>query len=169
MPGLRAGKVVVIGTDDGIAGIGDAAARTRRGRHHTDPVRTQFVSTGASIGVVLLLLTLAGWLLGLSGVGIPALAGVTYISSSGVIARLLSDLRRLGNRETPAVLSILVLEDFAMAAYLPLLAVLAAGAPAENRCLPAEICATMRGHPVVSAMWRRCLMTTSITAWSNVP
>jgi CPA2 family monovalent cation:H+ antiporter-2 len=52
---------------------------------------------------------------------------VTYISSSGVIARLLSDLRRLGNRETPAVLSILVLEDFAMAAYLPLLAVLAAG------------------------------------------
>jgi CPA2 family monovalent cation:H+ antiporter-2 len=124
------------------------------------PAATQFVSTGASIGVVLLLLTLglefsigefasslrrhlpsawvdvllnavpgaiAGWLLGLNGVGILALAGVTYISSSGVIARLLSDLRRLGNRETPAVLSILVLEDFAMAAYLPLLAVLAAG------------------------------------------
>jgi CPA2 family monovalent cation:H+ antiporter-2 len=55
------------------------------------------------------------------------MAGVTYISSSGVIARLLNDLRRLGNRETPAVLSVLVLEDFAMAAYLPLLAVLAAG------------------------------------------
>ena len=70
---------------------------------------------------------IAGWLLGLDGVGILALAGVTYISSSGVIARLLSDLHRLGNRETPAVLSILVLEDFAMAAYLPLLAVLAAG------------------------------------------
>ncbi|MBY0289483.1 MAG: cation:proton antiporter [Mycobacteriaceae bacterium] len=70
---------------------------------------------------------IAGWLLGLNTVGILALAGVTYISSSGVIARLLSDLRRLGNRETPAVLSILVLEDFAMAAYLPLLAVLAAG------------------------------------------
>ena len=70
---------------------------------------------------------IAGWLLGLTGVGILALAGVTYISSSGVIGRLLSDLRRLGNRETPAVLSILVLEDFAMAAYLPLLAVLAAG------------------------------------------
>jgi CPA2 family monovalent cation:H+ antiporter-2 len=70
---------------------------------------------------------IAGWLLDLSAVGILALAGVTYISSSGVIARLLGDLRRLGNRETPAVLSILVLEDFAMAAYLPLLAVLAAG------------------------------------------
>ena len=69
----------------------------------------------------------AGWLLGLDGVGVLALAGVTYISSSGVIARLLEDLRRLGNRETPAVLSVLVLEDFAMAAYLPLFTVLASG------------------------------------------
>ncbi|MCV7379115.1 cation/H(+) antiporter [Mycobacterium alsense] len=69
----------------------------------------------------------AGWLLGLNGVAILALAGVTYISSSGVIARLVQDLGRLGNRETPAVLSVLVLEDFAMAAYLPLFAVLAAG------------------------------------------
>lgn len=124
------------------------------------PAAGEFVQTGASIGVVLLLLTLglefsitefgvslrrhlpsawvdvvlnaapgalAGWLLGLDAVGVIALAGVTYISSSGVIARLLGDLRRLGNRETPAVLSILVLEDFSMAAYLPLLTVLAAG------------------------------------------
>jgi monovalent cation:H+ antiporter-2, CPA2 family len=70
---------------------------------------------------------IAGWLLGLNGVSILSLAGVTYISSSGVIARLLEDLGRLGNRETPAVLSVLVLEDFAMAAYLPLFAVLASG------------------------------------------
>ncbi len=67
----------------------------------------------------------AGWLLGLNGVGVLALAGITYISSSGVVARLLEDLGRLGNRETPAVLSMLVLEDFAMAGYLPLVAVLA--------------------------------------------
>ncbi|HEX4977939.1 MAG TPA: cation:proton antiporter [Nocardioides sp.] len=70
---------------------------------------------------------LTGWLLGLDAVGVVALAGATYISSSGIIARLLGDLRRLGNRETPSVLSVLVLEDFAMAAYLPLLAVLASG------------------------------------------
>jgi CPA2 family monovalent cation:H+ antiporter-2 len=124
------------------------------------PSVTPFVGTAATIGVVLLLLTLgleftigefsaslrghvpsaavdlvlnatpgavAGWLLGLDLVGVVALAGATYISSSGIIARLLGDLRRLGNRETPAVLSVLVLEDFAMAAYLPLLAVLASG------------------------------------------
>jgi len=70
---------------------------------------------------------LAGWLIGLDAVGVVALAGATYISSSGIIARLLGDLRRLGNRETPSILSVLVLEDFAMAAYLPLLAVLASG------------------------------------------
>ncbi|AXT85010.1 cation/H(+) antiporter [Aeromicrobium sp. A1-2] len=70
---------------------------------------------------------LAGWLLGLDTVGIVALAGATYISSSGIIARVLGDLQRLGNRETPAVLSVLVLEDFVMAAYLPVLAVLASG------------------------------------------
>lgn len=69
----------------------------------------------------------AGWLLGLDAPGILALAGVTYISSSGIIARLLGDLRRLGNRETPAVLSVLVLEDFAMAVYLPVLAVTVSG------------------------------------------
>ncbi len=55
------------------------------------------------------------------------LGGVTYVSSSGVIAKVLADLRRLENPETPAVLSILVLEDLAMAVYLPLVAVLLAG------------------------------------------
>lgn len=69
----------------------------------------------------------AGWLLGLDTVGVVALAGATYISSSGIVARVLGDLRRLGNRETPAVLSVLVLEDFTMAVYLPVLAVLASG------------------------------------------
>ncbi len=55
------------------------------------------------------------------------LGGVTYVSSSGVIAKLLADLRRLENPETPAMLSILVLEDLAMAVYLPLVAILLAG------------------------------------------
>lgn len=74
----------------------------------------------------------AGLFLGLPWQGCLALAGVTYISSSGIIARLLDDLGRLANRETPAVLSILVLEDVAMALFLPLLAVaLAGGGPAQ--------------------------------------
>ena len=119
-----------------------------------------FVQTGATIGVVLLLLTLGleftthelahslsrhrtsalldavinaapgvavGWLLGLEPAGVLALAGATWISSSAIAARMLTDLRRLGNRETPAVLAVLVIEDFAMAVYLPVLAVLVVG------------------------------------------
>jgi monovalent cation:H+ antiporter-2, CPA2 family len=83
-------------------------------------------------GVVDLLLNappgfVAGLLLGFPWQGALALAGVTYISSSGIIARLLGDLGRLANRETPAVLSVLVLEDLAMALFLPLLVVALAG------------------------------------------
>jgi len=66
----------------------------------------------------------AGLLLGLPWQGALALAGVTWVSSSGIIARLLEDLGRLANRETPAVLAVLVLEDVAMALFLPLLVVL---------------------------------------------
>ena len=55
------------------------------------------------------------------------LGGVTYVSSSGVVAKLLQDLGRVGNRETPIVLSILVIEDLAMALYLPTLAGLLIG------------------------------------------
>jgi CPA2 family monovalent cation:H+ antiporter-2 len=67
------------------------------------------------------------FLLGWGPVAAVALAGVTWISSSGVIAKVLGDLRRLGNRETPVVLGVLVLEDLAMAVYLPILTALLAG------------------------------------------
>ena len=70
---------------------------------------------------------LAGWLLGWGGVGALTMAGITYISSSGIVAKVLGDLGRLGNRETPVVLSVLVFEDLAMALYLPVLTALLAG------------------------------------------
>ena len=70
---------------------------------------------------------IAGLLLGWKPLAAVLLGGVTYISSSGVIAKVLAELRRLQYPETPAVLSILVLEDLAMAVYLPLVAVLLAG------------------------------------------
>ncbi len=66
-------------------------------------------------------------LLGWGPVGALTLGGVTYISSSGIVAKVLGDLGRLGNRETPVVLSILVFEDLAMAVYLPILTAVLAG------------------------------------------
>ncbi len=55
------------------------------------------------------------------------LGGVTYISSSGIVAKVLAELKRMDNPETPLVLSILVFEDLAMAVYLPLVSVLLIG------------------------------------------
>ena len=60
------------------------------------------------------------------------LAGVTWVSSSGVIAKVLGDLDRLGNRETPAILNLLVMEDLAMAVYLPVVGALVAGRSATS-------------------------------------
>lgn len=69
----------------------------------------------------------AGLWLGWSSLAALLLGGVTYISSSGVIAKVLVELGRMGNPETPTILSILVLEDLAMTVYLPLVAVLLVG------------------------------------------
>ncbi|MFD6454534.1 MULTISPECIES: cation:proton antiporter [unclassified Nocardia] len=66
-------------------------------------------------------------IMGWGVLGAVVLGGVTYISSSGIVAKVLDDLGRLGNRETPVVLSILVLEDLAMAVYLPILTMMLAG------------------------------------------
>lgn len=69
----------------------------------------------------------AGLLLGWGPVPALFMGGVTYISSTGVIAKLLNDLGWSGNRETPVILSVLVFEDLAMAVLLPTLGVLALG------------------------------------------
>lgn len=75
---------------------------------------------------------LAAVLLGWDAKGVLLLAGVTYISSSGIVSKLLRDLGRLGNRETPTVLSLLVVEDLAMAVYLPITSVVLAGGGADR-------------------------------------
>jgi CPA2 family monovalent cation:H+ antiporter-2 len=72
---------------------------------------------GALVAVVL------GW----GPVAALVMGGVTYISSSGIAAKVIGDLGRLGNRETPTVLAILVFEDLAMAIYLPVLTAVLAG------------------------------------------
>lgn len=68
-----------------------------------------------------------GLLLGWEPTAAILLGGVSWISSSGVVSKVLSDLGRLGNRETPSVLNVLVIEDLAMAVYLPVVAALVVG------------------------------------------
>ena len=69
----------------------------------------------------------AGVLLGWDLTAAVLLGGVSWVSSSGIVAKVLGDLGRLANRETPSVLNLLVIEDLAMAAYLPVAAALVTG------------------------------------------
>jgi CPA2 family monovalent cation:H+ antiporter-2 len=87
------------------------------------------LSRGFSAGIIDFVLNfppgfIAGLLLKWKPLAALLLGGVTYISSSGVIAKVLAELRRLDYPETPVVLAVLVLEDLAMAVYLPLVAAL---------------------------------------------
>ncbi|HLM28289.1 MAG TPA: cation:proton antiporter [Acidimicrobiales bacterium] len=75
---------------------------------------------------------LVGLALGWEPVAALLLGGVCWISSSGVVSKALSDLDRLGNRETPAVLNLLVIEDLAMAVYLPIVGAIVAGRGASD-------------------------------------
>ncbi|MDQ4095288.1 MAG: cation:proton antiporter [Actinomycetota bacterium] len=67
------------------------------------------------------------------------LGGVTYVSSSGIIAKVLSDQGWTGNRETPIVLSTLVIEDLVMALYLPIVGALLLGEGDVENLAPAAI------------------------------
>jgi CPA2 family monovalent cation:H+ antiporter-2 len=69
----------------------------------------------------------AGLVLGWDVTAAVLLGGVCWITSSGIVAKVLGDLDRLSNRETPAILNLLVLEDLAMAVYLPTAAALVTG------------------------------------------
>lgn len=81
----------------------------------------------------------AGLALGWETTTAVLLGGVTWISSSGVVAKVLTDLHRLGNRETPSVLNVLVIEDLAMALYLPVAAALVAGRTALDTTVTVTI------------------------------
>jgi CPA2 family monovalent cation:H+ antiporter-2 len=55
------------------------------------------------------------------------IAGMTAISSSAIITKLLIELRRLANRETPVVLGIAIVEDVFIALYLAIVSVVISG------------------------------------------
>ena len=102
------------------------------GLEYTGEELRHSLKQGLPAGIVDFLLNfppglIAGLLMGWHVLAATLLGGVTYISSSGIIARTLEELRRINDPETPPILSVLVLEDLAMAVYLPLIGVLLAG------------------------------------------
>ena len=80
------------------------------GLEYTGEELRQNLRVGLPSGIVDLVLNfppglIAGLLLGWKPLPAVLLGGITWISSSGVIAKVLAELRRLDNPETPAVLS----------------------------------------------------------------
>lgn len=115
-----------------IAEIGVILLLFMLGLEYTGEQLGQNLKRGIAAGLFDLILNFSpgfgmGLLLGWTPLAAILLGGVTYISSSGVIAKVLNDLHRMNNPETPTIISILVLEDLIMAVYLPLVAVLLIG------------------------------------------
>jgi len=64
---------------------------------------------------------LIGYLIGFGLYEILFIAGIVYISSSGIVAKALVDFRKLANPEAEVILGIMVFEDLVMAVGLALL------------------------------------------------
>ncbi len=102
------------------------------GLEYTGEQLSKGLKTGLPDGIVDFLFSFPpgffiGLLMGWSPLTSWLLGGVTYISSSAIIAKIISDKGWVSNRETSSVINILVFEDLVMAAYLPLTIVLLAG------------------------------------------
>jgi len=127
LPLVTSEKFVEIGADAGVVLLLLMLGLEYLGRELIAGLRTTSPAGLLDLGLNFTPGLVAGLVLGLGAVPSLFLGGVTYISSSGVAAKLIADLGWLGNRETPVVLSILVFEDLVMAVALPVLGAVALG------------------------------------------
>jgi CPA2 family monovalent cation:H+ antiporter-2 len=93
-----------------------------------------------------------GLLLGWEVPAAVLLGGVCWVTSSGIVAKVMSDLDWFANRELPAVLNLLVIEDLAMAVFLPLAATLATGQPASDTVVTVAIALAAVGVILAAAV-----------------
>jgi len=123
-----------------VAEIGVLLLLFTLGLEYSDVELREGLRTGVLPGIVDMALNAlpgvaAGLLLGWSPLAAVLLGGATWVSSSGVVSKVLADLDRLGFRETPAILNLLVIEDLAMAIYLPIVAALIVGGTVASTTL----------------------------------
>ncbi len=109
-----------------------------------------------SLGFIDLLLNAApglfiGFLLGWGWLGALALAGVTYVSSSGIAAQLIKDGSFGGLTSTKRAISILVIEDLFLAIYLPILSALAAAVGLVTGLISISVALLIAGGALIFA------------------
>lgn len=85
------------------------------------------VSGGTRIAINMATGLAFGWLVGWGGREALIIAGMTAMSSSAIVTKLLIELRRLANQETPTILGIAIVEDVFIAVYLAIVSVILSG------------------------------------------
>jgi len=86
-----------------------------------------------------------GLLLGWGWVGAVALAGITYVSSSGIAAQLIREMGWMRSEVAKRAIGILVFEDLALAPYLPLLTSLVLGVSAVSGLISVGVALAITG------------------------
>ncbi|HEX2056981.1 MAG TPA: cation:proton antiporter [Actinomycetota bacterium] len=139
VPLVTAEEFVAVGAE-----IGLVLLLFMLGLEYTAAELVSTIRTQARVGLLDFVLNFTPGFLGAIALGWGptlgvVLGGVTYVSSSGIVAKVLADQGWTGNRETPVVLSILVTEDLVMALYLPVVGALLVGSGGLESLTPALV------------------------------
>lgn len=116
-----------------VAKMGAVVLLLLLGLEHSGPLLVGTVRRHSLSGIVDLVANTvpgaaAALVLGWGWLGALALAGVTYVSSSGIASQVMRDMHWRRNPESGSVVGILVVQDLVMAPYLPVLAAALTGA-----------------------------------------
>lgn len=99
-----------------------------------------------------------GWGIG----GSLALAGITYVSSSGIAAQLIKEMGWRRSEVSKRAIGVLVFEDLALAPYLPLLTSIVLGVSAVSGIISVSLALAITGLVILvsfrgSAKWSKIL------------
>lgn len=99
-----------------------------------------------------------GWGIG----GALALAGITYVSSSGIAAQLIKEMGWRRSEVSKRAIGVLVFEDLALAPYLPLLTSIVLGVSAVSGIISVSLALAITGLVILvsfrgSAKWSKIL------------
>ncbi len=99
-----------------------------------------------------------GWGIG----GALALAGITYVSSSGIAAQLIKEMGWRRSEVSKRAIGVLVFEDLALAPYLPLLTSIVLGVSAMSGIISVSLALAITGLVILvsfrgSAKWSKIL------------
>ena len=92
---------------------------------------------------------IAGLLLGWGFGGALALAGITYVSSSGIAAQLIKEMGFRKSEVSKRAIGVLVFEDLALAPYLPLLTSVVMGVSALSGLITVGVALAITGFVIL--------------------